>query len=272
MRNNNIASRKLFRTQGTQGWWSIRKAGFGKRMAVLSLVVVSTTLYTVFVNPLMKVLWLFVFLFATELSAYIYTPMYVNNMWLRLTYRKKTVPMTDLTIVIPQQITDLVKRVDAKVDEFRIQPNLRNAYVIGKTVVIGLPLLTELEPQEVLAIIAHELGHVKQKASMVRALVMVGGFLSIWSWFALPIQMFTIASWAYLMILMIPVNWWLESRADNVAREFVGAASLCSALLEIADKEHLNVNEPSEDHQSISDRLKLLRKPVSKRKFLWANT
>jgi Zn-dependent protease with chaperone function len=258
---NKVFFSRLRQTREVRDWWNIRKLGFKKRMIVLSLVIASTTLYVVFADPLMKLLWLLVLLCSAELFTFIYTPIYVTNLWLRLTYKKKTIPMTEAMIAIPEQITNLVNEVGVKVDEFRVQPSLRNAYVIGKTVVIGLPLIKELEPDEVLAIVAHELGHIKQKPSAVRALIMLGGFLSIWSWFTLPIQIFIIASLAYFTVIMIPFNWVLECQADRVAKRFVGSVSLHSALLKISDRK--NLNEPSEDHPSISNRLKLLKKSNS---------
>jgi Zn-dependent protease with chaperone function len=204
----------------------------------------------------MKLLWLLIFLFSAELFTFIYAPTYINNFMLVLTYKKKTLPLVEAIGAIPEQISNLVHEMGVKV-EFRVQPGLKNAYVVGKTVVIGLPLLIELEPDQVLGIVAHELGHIKQHPILLRVLIMVAGFVSIWSWFALPMQIFTIASLAYFTILMIPLNYALEYLADCEAKKHGFGDSLGRALQKISNRE--NLTEPSEDHPSISDRLKQLK-------------
>jgi STE24 endopeptidase len=169
-------------------------------------------------------------------------------MWLGLTYKKKTIP-----IPIPEQIAKLIESTGVKIKELRIQPNLRNAYVIGKTVVLGMPLIDELEIDEVLATVAHELGHIKEKHSLARFIVLLGASLSIWSWWNLPAQIFMIAAMAYFTVCMTPFNWIMEYRADKFAKKYAGGINLKSALLKIADKKP--IKEPSEDHPPISKRI-----------------
>ena len=58
--------------------------------------------------------------------------------------------------------------------------------------------------------------------------------------------------------MMIPINWWLEGRADKIAAKYVGKEYIKSALLTLADKK--NLNEPSETHPPIMKRIKLIEK------------
>jgi Zn-dependent protease with chaperone function len=258
MTNNRFFSRLFLQNREMRTWWDIRKVGFKKRLVVLSLVIISTTFYVVLANPLVRIAWLLVFFVSAELFTFIYTPTYLGNLWLRLTYKKKTVQVD-----IPEEIVKLLNQIGVRIKELRIHldPNFRNAYVVGRTVVVGLPIIKELNVDEGQAVVAHELGHIKENHSLARFLVSLGSLLSLWSWFGLPFQILAISSLAYFTVVMIPFIWIIEYRADQVAIRFAGGNNLKSALLKIADKK--NLKEPSEDHPSIFNRLKLIEQSKS---------
>lgn len=67
-----------------------------------------------------------------------------------------------------------------------------------------------------------------------------------------------IALLAYMTIVMTPINWYLEVRADRIAARFTGKKNIKSALLTFANKEKLGMS--SETHPSISERVKLIEK------------
>jgi Zn-dependent protease with chaperone function len=68
----------------------------------------------------------------------------------------------------------------------------------------------------------------------------------------------SIAMLAYMMVVMIPIDWYLEVRADRIAARFVGKEHIKSALLVLSRSS--DPEEPSEDHPPITGRLKLIEK------------
>ena len=244
---------RLLNTRKLGAWWNVRKVGFRKRLLIYSIVVISTTLYVVFPIPILRLTCLLVFLVSAEFFAYVYTPRYLSNLWLLFTHKKAT------KIDIPIEITNLLNQMNVKIDELRIRENFCNAYVKGKSLVLGRQLLEQLDIQEALAVVAHELAHIKEKHYLFKLLVLPIGLLSVWSWFGLPFQILFISWLAYATVIMIPVNWVLEYRADMIAMRFSGSINLRSALLKLANANRKNLNEPSEDHPSIAKRLKLIR-------------
>jgi Zn-dependent protease with chaperone function len=70
------------------------------------------------------------------------------------------------------------------------------------------------------------------------------------------IVMHNIAMLAYILAILLPINWYLELRADRTAAKYVGKDQIKSALLKLVNKE--SQNEPSETHPSIVQRLKCI--------------
>ena len=70
--------------------------------------------------------------------------------------------------------------------------------------------------------------------------------------------MINVALLAYLMVVTVPINWYLEVRADRIAARTVGKASVVLALLGFVNKD--NFSEPSEDHPAVFERIKLILK------------
>lgn len=144
---------------------------------------------------------------------------------------------------------------------------------MGKILVLGEETLERLDFNKIQAVVAHESGHIKEKHGVFRFLSMVLLLLIPWySWSRLYSPIFftesltqimltimvSIAFMAYMAFAMMPVNWYLEARADRIAARFVGKEHIKSALLALGQRE--NLDEPSEDHPSISERIKLIEK------------
>jgi Zn-dependent protease with chaperone function len=62
----------------------------------------------------------------------------------------------------------------------------------------------------------------------------------------------------YRQLGYVPINWYLEFRADRIAAKFVGREYMKSALTKLAKSKNYDVNEPSETHPSITERIKEL--------------
>lgn len=230
--------------------WNILKPGFRTRLIIACVVVMSATFFDVFMHPMMKLIWIIVFLFSAELFTAFYVQKFLLRLRLILDHRKAT------QVDVPLEIAGLADRMGVKLKEFRIREKLFNAYVIGKTIVLGRDLLDRLSREECLAVVAHELGHIKEKHGLIQALLLVPSLMSVISWFDLPPAVFSIAFSAYIVIVMIPVSWTLETRADRIAARFTGKENITSALHVLAHKQ--KADESSEDHPSIEKRIRLI--------------
>ena len=173
---------------------------------------------------------------------------------------------------ISNEIADLTKRIGGTFKKLGIGEGC-NAYVMGKTLVLGIDLIKRFDFDKRQAVVAHEAGHRKERHWLIRALAIFPLLLIPWySWSKLysPIffsesitqiiltVMVSIAFLAYVMVIMIPINWYLEVRADRIAARFVGKESIKSALLALSNRE--NLEESSESHPSIAERVKLIEK------------
>lgn len=249
------------------GLWNVIRASFNRRLALYEIVVVSLTLFGALPNPLTKLPFLAIFLVAGGLFMAIFTLNMLSK--LRLVFSRKK----EADIPIPVEIRELEKRIGSKIRRVKIRAELCNAFVRARSMVLGFELLERLSFDELLAVVAHELGHIKEKHGLIRVFAMFPLLLIPWySWSRLTSPIFFTESLTYIIItvmlgisflaytvlVMIPINWYLEVRADRIAARFVGKESIKSALLALVSKE--NLLEPSEDHPSISERVKLIEK------------
>jgi len=174
-----------------------------------------------------------------------------------------------------QKIKNEVDRVadllGVRVKKVRIAKGLCNAFVCFGTLVVGEELLNRLGRSERIAVFAHELGHMKEKHIWFRMLAMMALLaIPFWSWRRLYSPtiisndftqlmltvMINIALLVYSITTMVPVNWYLEVRADRIAVEVAGKASTISAFLAITKREVFE--SPSEGHPAVSQRVKLI--------------
>jgi len=240
--------------------WKIYRARFKTRLLINSIIVICITYFRIFSTGIIGLFLTLTFFISSELFIAAYYPIFASNISLMWNHRKKV-----RWIEMPREVADLVDKMNmkGKVERFGVYPKLRTAYVLGRSVVIGEELLRILSKNQCLAIIAHEINHIKGKHSLVKALFIIPIYLSIIGakWTELPYVMCFIGSLAYVMILMIPLNWALEVKSDIAAAKFVGKEHIKSALLALVDQE--KYEEHSETHPSIKHRIKKIEKLVS---------
>lgn len=246
--------------------WNFIRANFKKRSILYAVIVYSLTIFGSFPTLEVKLAFLLMFFAASGLFMPIYATQFLSKLQQILLYRKRKM------IPIPDEMRELAERIGGSFKELGIVKG-HNVYVMGKTLVLGKETLEQLDFNQIQAVVAHESGHIKEKHGLFRFLAMVLLLLIPWySWSKLysPIfftesltqimltVMVSIAFLAYMTFAMIPVNWYLEIRADRIAARFVGKEHIRSALLALGSSQKLD--EPSEDHPSISERLKQIEK------------
>ena len=166
---------------------------------------------------------------------------------------------------VSKSVTELMKRTGFKVQGLFVVDGSRrsahsNAYFTGlgksKRVVFFDTLLDTLSADEIVAVLAHELGHFKRRHIIKRitvffiislvALALLGG-LMLQPWFYLGLGMSTPSNHAALMLFMMvgpvfmffvhPISSWFsrkhEFEADDYARENANAGDLVTALLKL---------------------------------------
>jgi len=232
-------------------FWKKIKAGFRVRQIVCCCVVISAVFFGFFAYPLIKLLWGIAFLVSSELFVLMYVPSFISNYWLLLTHTKA------IERPMPKEFSYLAEKAGVTIKKFKTKPRLRNAYVFGKTLVIGELLLEELTKAEILGVVGHEFGHIKGRDGLLRPLFILPILaLALLGWGNLPPQMSSIALLAYTMVMMTPINWHLECKADKFSRDLVGKDAIKSALLHLGKKD--KIDEPSESHPSTAKRIKKL--------------
>ena len=242
--------------------WNFIKVSFKKRMFLYEIEVLSLMLFGLF--PL---LGLVTFLVASILLAPSFSSMISSQF--KMLFTKKY----EADQKIRNEINEIADQLGVRVKRVLVAKGLCNAYVRFGTLVLGEKLLERYGPGERRAAIAHELGHIKEKHIWFKIVaVVVLSIPPLWIWLRLywPIIinelttqvvvniMVNLALLAYLIVVMIPSNWYMEVRADRIAVGIAGKACLISALLAIVTREEFEL--PSEDHPAVSERIKLILK------------
>ncbi len=246
--------------------WNFVKANFKKRSILYVIVVYSLTIFGIL--PILEVQFalLLTFFAASGLFMPIFAMQFLSRLRLIIMHRnRKKTP-------IPKEMAELSKRIGGAFKDFGIVEG-RTAYVMGKTLVLGREIVEQFSFDQIQAVVAHESGHVKERHGVFQFLAMVLLVLiPLYSWSRLYSPTFftesvtqlmltvmvSVAFLAYMTLAMIPVNWYLESRADRIAARFVGKDHIKSALLALAPEKDLK--EASEDHPSVFERVKQIEK------------
>lgn len=244
--------------------WRFIKAGFNKRLAIYTLVVMNLTFFGSIPSLFVKLLFLSTLTFAAVLFLMIFSRLFLLPGVQRIIAYKK-----GRNIPLPDEIVYLKKQMKVKVDKLRIVEGLCNAYVIGGSVVLGKELLEKLNYAEILSVIAHEFAHKRGKHILLRIITIIPfTALALHSWSKLSSPIFFTESFtqilltimvnigllAFILVVMIIPNWMLEFKADEIAARFTEKENVKSALLKLVKKEHYK--EPSETHPSIAERVK----------------
>jgi Zn-dependent protease with chaperone function len=214
------------------------------------MVVFSAVLFGIFASPIIKLGWGIIFLIMVCIELYFLLMQFFKSVIMLIKYRGISQP-------VPFEVIELAKKMGVRIKDFRIAEGMMNAYTTGEKVVIGSQLVEILEKDELLAVIAHEFAHIKESHLPLRlGAFIVVLFLGFMSFSNLPTSMAEYALLAYITIVLIPVNHWIEHRADRLAGEMVGCEPLKSALLKMSTD--CDIGEPTESHPSIRQRVKML--------------
>jgi Zn-dependent protease with chaperone function len=246
-------------------FWNVIKS-FKKRFVSYYLVVLAMTFFGTFPLMIVKLGAFVVFIVA---SAF-FLPVAASHFI--LTFKQFALHRNRVKLPVSAEISRLSKRAGVDVKELGIV-KADTAYVMGKSLVLGTDLLKKLSFDERQAVVAHELGHIKRRHVVVRsvwvALLFTVLMLS-WSKLYSPIffsepmtqiiltVMLNISVLAFVFLVMIPINWYIELDADRFAAELVGKEHIKSALLKFANGK--SFEEPSETHPSIAERVKRIEK------------
>ena len=247
--------------------WSFIKASFKKRLVLYEIVVYSVTLSGALPNLLVSLFCLGTFWGSCALFMPVFTSRFVSQLRFLLAGKDEADQR------VKDEVNGIAEEMGVKIRNVRVAKGLCNAYIRFGSLVLGAELLKRLSCSERQAVIAHELGHAKEKHAWISSVAFSAlPALPLWTWSKLywPVilnQQFTqimlhvmigIALIAYMMLVMVPLNWYLEIRADRIAARVTGKGNIVSALLAIVNRESFDV--PSEDHPAVSERIKLILK------------
>lgn len=203
--------------------------------------------------------WLYLWLvwMAFNLLAMLIYPVWIAPLF------NKFEPLQDESV--SKSVTELMQRTGFKVQGLFVVDGSRrsahsNAYFTGlgksKRVVFFDTLLETLSADEIVAVLAHELGHFKRRHIIKRittlflisllALALLGGLMQQ-DWFYQGLGMTTVSNHAALMLFMMagpvfmffiqPFSAWFsrkhEFEADDYAKENADAGDLITALLKL---------------------------------------
>jgi len=179
-----------------------------------------------------------------------------------------------LEIPVPQEIVKLQKEMGVRIKSLKVVDGLNTVCItLWKEVLVGKRVLEALTRDEFKAILAHEFAHQKGKHTIWRVLLTIPlYFIPIFSWsnlcFPVLINMLftqviiTILActsiFAFMVVMMTPIDWTLELKADKTAAKYAGKENIKSALLKLTSKEKLE--HPTETHPSTLERIRKLDK------------
>jgi Zn-dependent protease with chaperone function len=240
-------------------FWNFIKS-FKKRFAVYYLVVLTGSIFGYFPFLVVKLCALGAF----AVSSVFFLPITVY--YFASAIKQFTLHKGRMKAPIPLEIANLACKAGVSIKELGVI-KANNAYVLGKE------LLDKLDRKEVLAVVAHELGHIKRRHLLIKGVSLILFwviFVLCWSRFSSPIffsetvtqiilaVILNIAGFAFLLVFLIPINWLVELDADKFAAKLVDKEHIKSALLKLVDVDKLE--EPSETHPSVAERVKRIDK------------
>lgn len=245
------------------------KISFSKRLYLYAAIIFGSTLLgtPLLHNAVMKILSLIFLLIASG----VYLPIFISQfafprLKLLLIHRNR------VKLPVSKEIIDLSRQIGVQIKELAVVKGC-TAYVIGKTMVLGTELLRRLSFDQRQAVVAHELGHIKKRHGLLSTFslfLIFGTAYFCFSKFYVPIffiespislvltAVVNITLLVFMMTVFIPISWYFEMKADEVAAKYTGKENIKSTLLALADNQDLE--EPSETHPSIVERIKHIDK------------
>jgi STE24 endopeptidase len=177
------------------------------------------------------------------------------------------------------EIIEFCKRNGVKISDVKILKDLpekfANAGVSGilhKYVFLTDHLIDKFSKEEILAIVAHEIGHIKEKHNLISGIYVIAFFI-IWIYASKFLDLSSLSPYGYMMLWFVvmlafflvlgKIMVYLEYRADRYAAETVGRDLYIKALSKLAE---INVMKRKTGklfnlftlHPSIEERIKKL--------------
>ena len=249
-------------------FWNFIKS-FNKRLLLYTMVVTTFVFLGSFPYFLFKLILFFVHLALNIMFMVTYSRHFIYpNIKLLLLSRK------GLEIPVPEEIVKLQKEMGVRIKSLKVVDGLNTVCItLWKEVLVGRWILEALTRDEFKAVLAHEFAHQKGKHTIWRVLLTIPlFFIPIFSWSNLcfPIlinRLFTqviitilacASIFAFMVVMMTPIDWILELKADKTAAKYAGKENIKSALLKLTPKERLE--QPTETHPSTMERIKHIEK------------
>jgi STE24 endopeptidase len=230
-------------------FWKSFKVGFKGRLAVCIALTVSLSIFNSFSYPLVRITAALATFVTAEMFVLCYFPFFWDNFMLMFRSNKA------VEVPLPDELVVLSKNMGLKITKMKIFPKICNAYARGSQLYIGQELLEKLNAEQIKAVVGHEFGHIKGRHMIVQACYILPILAVVGlSWSSLPPAMLELGLFAYMMIAMVPIHWWVERRADFAAAKYVGKEPFRSALLTFVEKDKLNVS--SETHPPVRLRIR----------------
>lgn len=226
---------------------------FKRRIIVLIMLVYSITIYELFQSPILRLEGLLGIFAFSEISVIAYFPRYFRTFQELFKHPKPGV------MLIPNEIYDLMEKTDTKRIRVKAIPGVFGALSNLTTIYLGEELLKDFSIGMILAVFAHELGHIKGRHIIIEFTAM---------YFLLAVLLFTVVGPPIILLLaifsvmtlsLVPIHWHFEYSADRYAVELVGEEELKTALKALGDRHGYRTY--SETHPSIAKRLeKIIRR------------
>ena len=249
--------------------WQILRASFNKRLYLYYAVV---TCFTMFGSiPIVQLKFPFLYAYIPMASLFL---IILSRNFLYPNFKFILLSRKGVKLPVSNQFKQLAGRMNTPLEEIRIiATNEKNAFATRNGIAFTKGLWDELSHGEIMAVAAHELGHKKGRHVIYRFLVMLGVMAAViveWSRFTSPIllnetitqilftAMMNVSLLAFLVVVMIPLSWIAELKADEAAARFAGKENIRSALLKLTKPEQ--TGQPCETHPSIQERIKRIEK------------
>lgn len=242
------------------------KTGIRSKLFICGVVLIAGWSYWYISTPLIKLLAIFLFIVTIEIMLWQWINFFgdtiIQNM--KFTFKKSDVSWNSRYIT--PQYSKLAERIGVKLNKkrpFGVIKGLNNAYSnsLKNQVMLGEDLLKNLDKKQRLALVAHELTHLKQnhgsRFTIFSIIIAMLASISL-SFSTGPAIISNLMIFATLIIAFVFISWKNEFDADKGAAYYVNRESTISLLRNISPRS--GWNEESETHPSINSRVSKLKR------------
>lgn len=247
------------------------KLGLRSKLIICGVTLLAGYCYWYIGSPILKLVAILVFVVSAEVMVWQWVSLVRRNIvnTLKMTFAgRKAVSWVEIS-----EFRELAKQMGVRLHRkrpFGVKKGLNSAYAnhLTKQIVFGEDLLQRLGMKECLALVAHELTHLKQNhwATTFRWLVVAGLIVSSsLSLAAGPAIVSSLICVAAMMIAFVFVNWGNEFAADRGAGIQIGKVATISLLQSVVPASQWQ--HESETHPSIRSRISKLQKVTTVQGF-----